>query len=73
MTDPQTPGEKPDIDDVVERANAGLADAEAAGRAATEPQPEEQARDDVPEAVTPEPAQADAAPEQPAEPERAAE
>jgi hypothetical protein len=35
MTDPQAPQSKPDIEDVVERANAGLAEAEAAGRAAT--------------------------------------
>lgn len=36
MTEPQAPQSKPDIEDVVERANAGLAEAEAAGRAATE-------------------------------------
>lgn len=70
MTDPQTPGDKPDIDDVVERANAGLADAEAAGRAATEAQPETPAQDTGADAVTPEPAQPDAAPEPAAAPEQ---
>ena len=70
MTDPQSPAAEPadernDVDDVVGRAHEGLADAEAAGRAAVTPADEaaQPASDDAADSVEGRPAEEESLPD----------